>query len=158
MTRKAIGLASVSVTIRQYTDKANPSLDDEKNPPAPGFEAVHIDIVQNVSGLASSDEKRCLDNRRRTHSDFLFGEVIGQTKFMHTKDITTELGDAYLASDWDGEEEHVYSLAWSEKYGWKALQIWGFQIVEGERRHVRKVVVSKGDERAEFRFVYDFQP
>lgn len=98
----------------------------------------------------------------REHSDWLFGTVRGQTKWVAAGDI----GDAFLqgGGQWlEGEEEkggpagetHVLSHVESVDNGWTADQIWGFQTVDGVRKHVRLIVVAKGAERAEIRLVYD---
>lgn len=88
----------------------------------------------------------------------MFGNVKGRTKWIASK---TEIGDdAFLKSNWaDGEaEEMVFAYVESLDKGWTATQVWGFQIVNGERRYARNVVVAKGTERAEIRMIYDFAP
>jgi hypothetical protein len=40
--------------------------------------------------------------------------------------------------------------------GWTATQIWGFKVVEGERKYVRNVVIAKEGERVELQLVYDW--
>lgn len=42
--------------------------------------------------------------------------------------------------------------------GWTAEQIWGFQMVEGARKHVRRIVSKKGKEEHKVRLVYDYKP
>ncbi|KLU85318.1 hypothetical protein MAPG_04346 [Magnaporthiopsis poae ATCC 64411] len=72
------------------------------------------------------------------------------------------IGWLYLKRGWigadqpGGDDEHVESLAESVDNGWVALQIWGFQLVGGERRYVRNIVVTKGSEKVEMRLVYDW--
>lgn len=135
------------LVVNQYEGPPNPPSTDTKGM------AVHIDIVQTVSGMASSEEKRCLDNEFRGHSDFLFGEVRGQTRWV----TLAEIDDAYLAKGWEAADKYVYSYAESPSKGWVAIQVWGFQIIDGERRYARNVTVTKGEERVEFRMVYDYQ-
>lgn len=36
-------------------------------------------------------------------------------------------------------------------------QIWGFEIVNGERRHTRRIAVAKGGKYEIIRFVYTFK-
>lgn len=57
----------------------------------------------------------------------------------------------------DGESEHVNTYVESYDKGWTANQVWGFETIDGNRRHVRHVVVRKGDDWKQARLVYDFQ-
>lgn len=123
---------------------------------------TRIDIVQTASGLSSTTEKRCLDFVYREHKDWMYGEVRGRSCFLGPDDID----DDFLKGNWledDSEKvgpegkSHVLSVAESVDNGWVARQIWGFQTVDGERRHCRNVVVVKGQERVEIRLVYDFE-
>ncbi|KAK1832816.1 hypothetical protein QBC39DRAFT_403580 [Podospora conica] len=156
-TRKIVGMSTITLTVSQY--KAPPS------PPADpsGPEVTHIEIEQTgTGGLKGSTERRCLDFVFREHSDWLFGTVRGQTKWVTPADVT----DKFLQGDgqWlEGDEEkggpagetHLWSHVESVDNGWTADQIWGFQLVEGVRKHVRLIVVAKGAERAEIKLVYD---
>lgn len=51
---------------------------------------------------------------------------------------------------------HVQSYAESYNNGWTANQIWGFEQIDGKRRHVRHIVVRKGDDWKQARLVYDW--
>ncbi|KAK2054048.1 hypothetical protein LY76DRAFT_597331 [Colletotrichum caudatum] len=155
MTRKAIGLATVTLTVKQYT--APPS------PPGQGTEPVtHIDVDQVATGgLKGTSEERCLDFEFREHSDWMFGTVRGQSKWMSLDEIE----DEFLKKGWlEGEAEttgpggkgHIYSHVESIDNGWTATQVWGFQTINGERRHARNILVQKGDKRVEIRLVYDW--
>jgi hypothetical protein len=147
LLRKGIGLATVTLTINQY--EAPPK------PPHTSSDIVtHIDIEQSASGLSSTQENRCLDNQHRDHTDWLFGTVRGQSRWV----TLDEIDDAHLKKGWlvEGDNKFVYSLAESQDNGWTATQIWGFKMVEGERRHCRNLLVKKGDKRVEISFVYDW--
>ncbi|KAM3444563.1 hypothetical protein NHJ13734_001377 [Beauveria thailandica] len=151
LVRKGILAATLSLETNQY--EAAPSPPNEDEPPC-----WHIDIVQSASGMGT-EERRCLDNTFRQHSDWLFGNVRGRSRWVGVEDIE----DAYLKAGWlveggeSGSKELIESHAESEDYGWTADQIWGFQEVDGERRHCRNIVITKGEQRAEFRFVYDYE-
>ncbi|KAI0394811.1 hypothetical protein F5Y17DRAFT_426248 [Xylariaceae sp. FL0594] len=159
LTRKAIGVATVEIEVKQYTDEEG---------------KVHVHIEQTASKLSSTTEKRTADWQPREHSDWLFGRVEGRTRFITAEQLAELVaGEAvakkwtktdHLARDWlAGEEEktgpdgaslllnHVEADA-----GWFATQVWGFQNVGGERRYVRNVVVAKGDEFVEFKMIYDY--
>ncbi|KAM3443528.1 hypothetical protein MY4824_000414 [Beauveria thailandica] len=151
LVRKGILAATLSLETNQY--EAAPSPPNEDEPPC-----WHIDIVQSASGMGT-EERRCLDNTFRQHSDWLFGNVRGRSRWVGVEDIE----DAYLKAGWlveggeSGSKELIESHAESEDYGWTADQIWGFQEVDGQRRHCRNIVITKGEQRAEFRFVYDYK-
>ncbi|KAK2005091.1 hypothetical protein LX36DRAFT_2560 [Colletotrichum falcatum] len=155
MTRKAIGLATVTLTVKQYTAPASP--------PAQGTEPVtHIDIDQVATGgLKGTSEERCLDSEFREHSDWMFGSVRGQSMWMSLDEIE----DEFLKKGWLGGEAeavgpagkgYIYSHVESIDNGWTATQVWGFQTIDGERRHARNILVQKGGKRVEIRLVYDW--
>ena len=39
---------------------------------------------------------------------------------------------------------------------WTANQVWGFEVIDGKRRHVRHVVVRKEEDWKQARLVYDW--
>ncbi|KAF2204455.1 hypothetical protein GQ43DRAFT_364513 [Delitschia confertaspora ATCC 74209] len=161
LTRKAIGIATITQDLKQY----NAPSDADPSGPA----VVHIDFDQIVTGgLQGTSEKRTLDHQWRPHSDHIFGEVTGRTRWVKVDDLTKEnegkgelLEDAqFLVQDWDEEtkaQEAVESFVKNEERGWTAWQIWGFAVLGGERRHVRRVVVRKGKEVKRIKLVYDWQ-
>ncbi|KAG7292668.1 hypothetical protein NEMBOFW57_002705 [Staphylotrichum longicolle] len=154
--RKAVGLATMTLQVKQYVAPPSPPADPSSTP------VTHIEIEQTgTGGIKGTTEKRCLDFVFRDHTDYLFGHVKGQTKWLTPDEIT----DAFLKSGWlEGEEEkggpngetHLISHVESYDNGWTATQIWGFKIVEGLRKYVRNIVVAKGAERVEVQLVYDF--
>ncbi|KAK0731153.1 hypothetical protein B0H67DRAFT_463015, partial [Lasiosphaeris hirsuta] len=156
LTRKAVGMATLTLVVKHYTAPPSPPADPS------GPEVSHIEIEQTgTGGLKGSTEKRCLDFTFREHSDWLFGSVRGQSKWISA----AEVEDPWLSKGWlETEEEkggpngetHVLSHVESIDNGWTATQIWGFQLVEGERKHVRHIVVAKGTERVELELVYDY--
>ena len=81
-------------------------------------------------------------------------------RYIKISDIT----DSYLQEGpWleEGEGEEKGDVIWSYtegESGWTAEQIWGFQMVEGARKHVRRIVSKKGKEEHKVRLVYDYKP
>ena len=66
--------------------------------------------------------------------------------------------DAFLKEGWDDlQGEHVQSYVENEEKGWRAVLVWGFEVVVGVRRYVRHVVVRKGEDWKQARLVYDYK-
>ncbi|ESA43767.1 hypothetical protein GE21DRAFT_140 [Neurospora crassa] len=159
LTRKLITSVTLTLDIKQFSAPPSPPADADSSAPA----VIHIEIDQTgTGGMKGTSEKRCLDNVFRDHKDWLFGHVKGQTRWVTSSE---EVEDAFLKSGWlEGEEEktgpngetHVLSYVESYTDGWTATQVWGFKTIEGERRHVRNVVIAKGSERVELQLVYDY--
>ncbi|PGH09081.1 hypothetical protein GX51_00834 [Blastomyces parvus] len=177
LTRKAIGLATVTLKIKQT-----------KN--AQGADELAIDQLL-TGGVKGTSEHRVLDWSERDHADHIFGDVVGQSRFLKAGaasegsggkrlpevDVQTKTGDAdkdvavakflrgeILANDdltegfvVDGEnEDFMQSWVRSKGDGWTAEQIWGFEMVDGVRRYTRRIVVAKGEEIEKVRLVYTF--
>lgn len=76
---------------------------------------------------------------------FLIGETL----------IDGSKSEGFLAEE--GEGAFLQSFVTNESSGWTAEQVWGFETVDGERRHTRRVVVVKGGKVAFARLVYAFK-
>jgi len=154
-TRKAIGLATVVLTVKEYT-KDN---------------VVHIDITQVASGLSTTQEDRKLDWSEALHDDKIFGQVRGKSRLFKMSDFSMAgPGGPDDATFLQGkklkdmktdtaflEDEHVQSYVESVNGGWTAEQIWGFEKIDEKRYYTRRVVVRKGDQVERVRLVYDFK-
>jgi hypothetical protein len=146
VTRKAISIATINITIKHYTDDQ-------------GIE--HVDADQSIGGgLAGTKEERNLSDTPREHTDHIFGSIIGRSLRAKVADLEHE----FLKKGWTEDTvEHgvLRSIAESntEKSGktWKADQVWGFEIINGERRYTRHVKFTgpKGED-LEVRLVYDY--
>lgn len=165
--RRLISLATVTLTITQYT-----SSDDN---------STHIDIHQIASpGNISSDENRILDWTYRDHSDKVFGEVKGKSRWAKLKEVDDH---EFLKEGYDDlEGEHVQGYVESKSGGWTvdqvslfwgdfpmcasgdrlanmvalSLQTWGFETIDGKRYHTRRIICRKGDDWKLARLVYDY--
>jgi len=155
-TRKAISLATVILTIKEYTAES----------------VYHIDITSVASGLSTTQENRTLDWQERDHADKIFGKCRGKSRLFKEGEFQMEgpgtAEDAtFLRAEKlkDGttdsrflDDEHVQSFVTNTGGGdWTAEQIWGFEEIKGERRYTRRVVVRKGDKVQRARLVYDYQ-
>lgn len=140
VTRKAIGSAAVTLTIKQYTDSET------------GL--THVDIDQSSSLGAGTQERRVLDWTGREANNPLFGRVQGKTRWA----TLAELDDDFLKEGFeDGTTEVIHT--WTEHLdsGATTQQAWGFEIIDGQRYYVRHVVARKGDQVARIKMVYDWQ-
>ena len=143
--RTAISVAAVTQHVNHYT------AEDGK---------THIDIRQTViGGFEASPENRILDWTDRTHSDKIFGELVGRSRYVQPKDLEeADVGGDkdWFAEGWDEDGEKVESWVNNEAAGWKALQIWGFAVIDETRYYVRKVLVTKGPKKMRARLAYNY--
>ncbi|CCX30157.1 hypothetical protein FPQ18DRAFT_315313 [Pyronema domesticum] len=144
MTRTAIGLATITLDIKHFKDKE-------------GVE--HIDIQQTMTGgIKGTEEKRTLDSVERGHKDHIFGNVVGKTKRCKVEEVE----DEYLKTGWETamvEEGVIDSYVVNKEVDWVAHQIWGFEIINGEKRYVRHVRFEKKGNNAKVitrKLVYDY--
>ncbi|TVY86381.1 hypothetical protein LAWI1_G006531 [Lachnellula willkommii] len=77
-TRKAIGLATVTLHTKQYTG------DDS---------TTHIDISQTT-------ENRVLNWQEREHEDHIFGHLKGRSRWLSSSDYDSEITDPFLKAEW----------------------------------------------------------
>ncbi|CAG9981302.1 unnamed protein product [Clonostachys byssicola] len=157
MTQKLISAATITIQITQYSLPAEVfhGAEADKN-------VVHINIEQTLTkNLKGTAEQRCLDNEWHEHSDWLFGQVRGKAKWASYE----ELGGDDLKAGWlENENEavgpsrrtHILCRVESLERGWVANEVWGFQMINNERRYVRIVVVTSGGKLSRMRLVYDW--
>lgn len=165
ITRKAINAATITLHATQMEAPATEALEPIADPTE---KVTHVNIDQTITGgLKGTSEKRCLDNRRRRHSDWLFGTVEGRTLWVRGPDAATtvvrDFGDAYLGEGWPADADLMVSYVENKDAngGWIATQVWGIKTAkDGKRRYVRNIVVTKGEgaakKRVAVQLVYDF--
>ena len=142
---------------------------------------VHIDIDQiTTPGNFTNTEPRAVDGEWREKDDKIFGKVRGFTKWIKIP----EHEDPFMRDGWEpkwleesgGEGLDVYLESIGKKGGqdWTAEQIWGFEIINGERRFimfvlpasqlllnlvnrfVRHIVVKRGETEYKVKTIYDY--
>ncbi|QIW96907.1 hypothetical protein AMS68_002425 [Peltaster fructicola] len=113
----------------------------------------------------------------------IFGHVLGRSRFRDFHDANDVVIEAHefvsdstdaqvsseearddliwLATGWlpDGISDTVTVLETQAKSldsSWYSHQIWGFQTIDGHRRHVRKFLTWKGAKKARATYVYDY--
>ncbi|USP74666.1 lccl domain-containing protein [Curvularia clavata] len=143
LVRKAATAASIHVKISQPDDQ-------------------HIGMAQSITSgkIPGTTEEYTLDYEWRSNKDGFFGEVLGRSRWV-TVDEARKLGvvgegegEWLEGGEGDGKLIHAEGKKEDE---WEASHLWGFEVVDGERRHTRRVRVrnSKGEE-LRVRMVYDF--
>ncbi|KAI9866563.1 MAG: hypothetical protein M1813_001115 [Trichoglossum hirsutum] len=150
LVRKAISYATITLSIKEYDEK----LDDSSS-------VTHIDIDQTATGgFKGTTENRILDWTPREHSDHLFGELTGKSRWRKLEEIGGDEKDAeYLSTGWLDEVKEtglVESYVVSDEGGWTARQIWGFEEFEEKRYYARHVIVKKDEEVKYAKLYYDF--
>ncbi|KAH6991423.1 hypothetical protein BKA56DRAFT_667895 [Ilyonectria sp. MPI-CAGE-AT-0026] len=148
LTRKAIGLAPVTLEMKQYEAAPN-------SPSTATGQVTHVDMVQLAAGLKGVQEDRCMDNVFRESSDWIFGTTQCQSRWAKVEEIDEEfLKDGWLV---EGEDSAlIFSHTESKANGWTLTQVWGFEMVNGERRYCRRMVAKKGSKRATVRMVHNY--
>ncbi|KAJ3487367.1 hypothetical protein NLI96_g3582 [Meripilus lineatus] len=145
--RKAIQASNVLLSIDHYSED--------------GVEKIDIEQSLVGGGAAGGWEYRVLDWQDRPQEDGIFGPVIA--KFRRT--TLDEITDPFLKEGWTEETQEHGILNGSarsntEKSGisWFADQVWGFEIVDGEKRYTRRVVFKgPNEEKICVRLVYDYK-
>jgi len=146
--RKAVSYSAVTLNIKQYTDEEG---------------AIHIDVEQVSTGGFKNNEERKIDWTWREKKDNMFGLVRGRSRFCKLDEIE----QLFLKDGWDDKSiqesggevinAFVESLDTSGDQ-WTADQIWGFEMINGERRHARHIICKRGEQTIQIRTVYDWKP
>ncbi|KDR85848.1 hypothetical protein GALMADRAFT_132491 [Galerina marginata CBS 339.88] len=164
-TRKAISLGTITLYIKHYTstpESPSPKSKSKSN------SVEHIDIDQTITGgIPGTTELRTLDWAARESNDRIFGNVVGQSRRLSKTQLDAEIGDEarFLKEGWTEdslERGVVQSYVWSDtpKSGtkWIGNQIWGMEVINGERRYVRHLkFTGPNDEDIETRLIYDYR-
>jgi hypothetical protein len=143
VVRSAVAYSNVTVTLSQYTDSEG---------------RKHLDQDQVSTGGIKNFEDRVMDGVFTEKYNWIWGKVSGKSRYVKIEDIK----DSYLREGWskdcvEGEVVEGYVESVTDK--WTAMQIWGFAEVDGERKHVRRILATKpGWEDQRIRMVYDWRP
>lgn len=125
-------------------------------------DSQHINMAQSVTSgkIAGTTEEYTLDWEWRTNQDSFFGEIAGRSRWVSVEEgrETEVVGGG--EGEWiegDSEGKLIEAEGRKEDGEWRAHHLWGFEVVDGERRHTRRVFVrnQKGEE-LRVRMVYDF--
>ncbi|KAJ5230919.1 hypothetical protein N7489_011627 [Penicillium chrysogenum] len=175
--RKALSYATVTIYVKQYADSENPALIhiDAQQVITGGIQGTkeerkldwevreHVDHIfgklqgrsRHIAGAKSEDGavRPVIEIQTKVGSPeedakvqkFLTGETL----------IDGSKSEGFLAEE--GEAVFLQSFVKNTESGWTAEQVWGFETVDGERRHTRRVVVTKDGKVASARLVYAFK-
>ncbi|OQE15851.1 hypothetical protein PENFLA_c030G06832 [Penicillium flavigenum] len=175
--RKALSYATVTIYVKQYADSENPTLIhiDAQQVITGGIQGTkeerkldweareHVDHIfgklqgrsRHIAGAKSEDGavRPVVEIQTKVGSPeedakvqkFLTGETL----------IDGSKSEGFLAEE--GEAVFLQSFVKNTETGWTAEQVWGFETVDGERRHTRRVVVTKDGKVASARLVYAFK-
>ena len=121
---------------------------------------MHIDNEQITTGNIRNLEERIVYYEWREKNDRIFGRVNGRSRYVNLDEVETE----YLKQGWDkqflaegdGQVVQVFVDSIGKNPNWTAEQVWGFEIVDGQKRHTRRIVVKRGKEEHKLRLVYDW--
>ncbi|KAL6310491.1 hypothetical protein BKA93DRAFT_883386 [Sparassis latifolia] len=121
----------------------------------------HIDVDQTLNGIKGTAENRTFDWTERLDYDYVFGATVCKSKRIRIDELENE----FLKTGWlEDTKEHggLFTVEYSdtEKSGktWIAEQVWGFEEVNGERRHTRRIAFSgPKEEKLHTRLVYDYR-
>lgn len=122
----------------------------------------HIKMAQSITSgkIPGTTEEYILDGEWRTNKDSFFGNVSGRSRWVSVEEgkrsVVIEEGEGKWIEG-DSEGQLIFAEGKKEGGDWEASHLWGFEIVDGERRHTRRVRVTndKGEE-LRVRMVYDF--
>lgn len=143
LIRKAASTASVHLTVTQP-------------------DTQHINMAQSVTAgkIPGTTEEYVLDWAWRENEDGFFGKVQGRSRWVGIEEGVKEgvLKEREGAVWLEGDSEGSLIEAEGKKDGeWEARHLWGFEVVDGERRHTRRVWVrNKEGEEIRVRMVYDW--
>ncbi|KEQ99054.1 hypothetical protein AUEXF2481DRAFT_1872 [Aureobasidium subglaciale EXF-2481] len=145
VVRQAVKYSNITLHVKQFVDEN-------------GLE--HIDNEQVTTGNIRNTEERVVDYAWHEKDDKVFGMVTGRSRFVKLDEIEHD----YLKQGWDekflaeGDREVFQSIVNSvgKKPNWTADQVWGFEVVDGQKRHTRRIIVKRGKEEYKLRLVYDW--
>lgn len=134
-------MVAVTVVFKQWVDEAT------------GETRIYIENKPS-SGLPPNFEDRTLNGEPNQVTHTLFGNIRVQTKWMSAQELNKV--DEYLAKGFESSDKLVYSETEHVDQGLTTYQAFGFQEINGERRHARHIVVKKGEQAVRATLAYDY--
>ena len=118
----------------------------------PSTDEIHLQQSATGASIPAVTEDWILDWQWREGKDPLFGDMKGRARWIKKEDAP--------AGEWDDSDDGLLMQAEGNKPDdeWCGTHYWGFERVDGERRHTRRIfmVNNKTKEKLAVRMVYDF--
>lgn len=135
--RKTLTKASISLRISQYNDDNG---------------THHFDTEQKILGRVEN-----YNTTLNSPADKVSHPLLGNISIAPLWKPITSIEEGYLTEGWEeGTEDVVEVDLVNDEAGWVSKQVLGIEVLNGERRHSRRTVVTKGQEVVESRLVYDW--
>lgn len=153
---KVLALQGVNLLVRKVATAASVHL--KISQPS----ANEIKMAQSVTAgkIPGTTEDYTLDWEWRNNEDSFFGAVEGRSRWVSVEEglktgITGQGEGEWIEGGSDGKL--IQAEGKKPDGEWEAAHLWGFEIVDGERRHTRRVSVknNKGEE-LKVKMVYDY--
>lgn len=146
LKRKAISLGTITLHVSHFKDDA-------------GVEQINIE--QTITGgIPGTSEARVLDGTERDSEDHVFGQIVSKARRVKVDELEHEfLKKGWTADTLENGLVEVSSRSDTPKSGrvWSAVQAWGIDEIDGERRYVRHVkFTGPKEEDIELMMVYDY--
>ncbi|KAK5061322.1 hypothetical protein LTR84_007864 [Exophiala bonariae] len=139
LLRKAISVASVQLKISQ-----------------PSKQEIHMEQTATAASIPGTTEEYILDWQWRQNHDAFFGDIEGRSRWISNKDVGASGTDG-IWLEGDSEDMLIQAVGKKPDDAWTATHLWGFEEIDGERKHTRRVnVTSKNGETVNVRMVYDY--
>ncbi|KAF1922419.1 uncharacterized protein M421DRAFT_10571 [Didymella exigua CBS 183.55] len=153
---KVLALQGVNLLVRKAATAA--SIHIAISQPSPN----EIKMAQSVTAgkIPGTSEEYTLDWEWRSNEDSFFGKVEGRSRWVSVEEGRKSGIVGQAEGEWiEGDSEGRLIQAEGKKQDgeWEAAHLWGFEVVDGERRHTRRVLIknNKGEE-LRVRMVYDY--
>jgi hypothetical protein len=124
----------------------------------------HIVINTTITGgIKTTPEHRVHDDAwGDEYSDPIFGKSRSRHRRVKISSLKEDdLVEGLLKGGWTQDifegDELIDGIVESLNYGWVARLAYGFEDINGERRFVRRTIVTKGDQVRSLRMVFDFK-
>ncbi|KAK4157707.1 hypothetical protein C8A00DRAFT_29391 [Chaetomidium leptoderma] len=154
---QSFALQGVPWIARKVINIADIELQYARMPQEDASAATTLSFKQTIRpGGFDSKNDYIVDGEKRSATVPIFGPVNMHCRFAGHGEVPTEftLGSELVVS----EDDHaaLVEVLNSDINGWTATTLWGFEMVNGERRFCKYNTTIKGEKRATAKMVYDY--
>lgn len=97
-----------------------------------------------------------IDGAKHTDTVPIFGEITMHASYVPPGGVTPEQTLEYEIESVDDQHAAIVEVVHSDNMGWTATTIWGFEMIDGERRFCKYNTTEKAEEIAKARMVLDY--